>query len=216
MSRENCTRPLHRSLRYANVTVEDCDRHRVHRGQGRPQWRRMPPPSSRRQLRRHRSRLQRPLRRAPARGRGTPAPTRDPQTPGYVAATMLADGAVPPADASGNFVIGPTHTPAPEMTAQPGVPQGTIHNFTMESTDSKIYPGIARAPGIACHGRSERSGEADRQQRSCALHAPRRGVRPAAVCARHDRAGHRRRGWPGSDALHGAGQPDRAEARARR
>ena len=30
----------------------------------------------------------------PARGRGTPAPTRDPQTPGYVAATMLADGAV--------------------------------------------------------------------------------------------------------------------------
>jgi enterochelin esterase family protein len=83
----------------------------------------------------------------PARGRGTPAPTRDPQSPGYVAATMLADGAVPPADAYGNFVIGPTHTPAPEMTVQPGVPQGAIHNFTMESTDSKIYPGIARAPG---------------------------------------------------------------------
>ena len=82
----------------------------------------------------------------PARGRN-PAPTRDPQTAGYVAATMLADGAVPPADAIGNFVIGPTHNPAPEMTVQPGVPQGAIHNFTMESTDSKIYPGIARAPG---------------------------------------------------------------------
>jgi enterochelin esterase-like enzyme len=83
----------------------------------------------------------------PARGARPPAPTRDPQTPGYVAATMLPDGAVPPADAIGNFVLGPTHPPAPEMTAQPGVPQGVIHNFTMESTDSTIYPGIARAPG---------------------------------------------------------------------
>jgi enterochelin esterase-like enzyme len=83
----------------------------------------------------------------PARGRGTPAPTRDPQTPGYVQATMLPDGAVPPADALGNFVIGPTHAPSPDTQVQPAVPQGTIHNFTMESTDSKIYPGIARVPG---------------------------------------------------------------------
>jgi len=60
---------------------------------------------------------------------------------------MLPDSEVPRADAYGNFVIGPTHTPAPEMTVQPGVPQGTIHKFTMESTASKIYPGIARAPG---------------------------------------------------------------------
>ena len=29
---------------------------------------------------------------------------------------------------------------------QEGVPQGTVYNFTMESTDSKIYPGIAREP----------------------------------------------------------------------
>jgi iron(III)-enterobactin esterase len=88
-----------------------------------------------------------PAPQPPARGRGTPAPTRDPQTSGYVAATMLPDGAVPPADAIGNFVLGPTHAPAPEMTVQPGVPQGVIHNFTMESTDSKIYQGIARVPG---------------------------------------------------------------------
>src|SRR5688572_31667070 len=83
----------------------------------------------------------------PARGARPPSPTRDPQTPGYVAATMLEDGAVPAADALGNFVLGPTHPPAPETTVQPGVPQGTVHNFTMESTDSKIYPGIARVPG---------------------------------------------------------------------
>ena len=51
----------------------------------------------------------------PARGARPPAPTRDPQTPGYVKALQLPDGAVPPADAVGNFVIGPTHPPAPEI-----------------------------------------------------------------------------------------------------
>jgi enterochelin esterase-like enzyme len=74
-------------------------------------------------------------------------PTRDPNTPGYVTAKELPDGAVPPADANGNFVIGPTHAPAPEMTAQEGVPHGTVHTFTMTSVDSKIYPGIARDKG---------------------------------------------------------------------
>ena len=74
-------------------------------------------------------------------------PTRDPNTPGYVAARELPDGAVPPADADGNFIIGPTHTPAPEAVVQDGVPQGTVYNFTMSSADSKIYPGIAREAG---------------------------------------------------------------------
>jgi enterochelin esterase-like enzyme len=82
----------------------------------------------------------------PARGARPPAPTRDPNTPGYVAAKDLADGANAPADADGNFVLGPTHNPAPEMTVQEGVPQGTVFEFTMESTASKIYPGIARDP----------------------------------------------------------------------
>jgi len=83
----------------------------------------------------------------PARGARPPAPTRDPETPGYVVAKPLPDGAVPPAGAIGNFVIGPTHPPAPEMTAKDGVPRGAIHTFTMESAASKIYPGIARVPG---------------------------------------------------------------------
>jgi enterochelin esterase-like enzyme len=74
-------------------------------------------------------------------------PARDPNTPGYVAAKELPDGSNPPATADGNFIIGATHTPAPEMTAQEGVPQGTVYNFTMASTDSKIYPGIAREQG---------------------------------------------------------------------
>jgi enterochelin esterase family protein len=70
--------------------------------------------------------------------------TRDPNTPGYVTAKELPDGANPPADADGNFIIGPNYIPAPEMTKQPGVPQGKVYNFTMSSADSKIYPGIAR------------------------------------------------------------------------
>jgi iron(III)-enterobactin esterase len=81
----------------------------------------------------------RPRRAAP--------PVRDPQTPGFVEARELPDGEVPPADVDGNFIIGPTHNPAPETMVQEGVPQGTIHELTMRSEDSKIYPGIAREPG---------------------------------------------------------------------
>ena len=71
-------------------------------------------------------------------------PTRDPKTPGYVQAKELPDGTNPPANADGNFIIGPTHNAAPEMPAQNGVPHGTVIEFTMPSSDSKIYPGIAR------------------------------------------------------------------------
>ena len=74
-------------------------------------------------------------------------PTRDPRTPGYVAAKDLADGTVPAPTADGNFVLGPTHTAALETVVLPDVPQGHIVEFTMESVDSKIYPGIARDPG---------------------------------------------------------------------
>jgi iron(III)-enterobactin esterase len=72
-------------------------------------------------------------------------PTRDPHTTGYVTAKELPDGAVPPADADGNFIIGPTHNAAPEMAAQEL--QGTVSTFTMNSADSRIYPGIARETG---------------------------------------------------------------------
>jgi len=80
-----------------------------------------------------------------AQTRPTP-PTRDPHTPGYVTAKDLPDGTNAPANADGNFILGPTHNPAPEMTVNPDVPHGTVFNLTMELTDSKIYPGIAREP----------------------------------------------------------------------
>jgi iron(III)-enterobactin esterase len=77
--------------------------------------------------------------------RPTP-PTRDPHTPGYVQAKELPDGAVPPSSADGNFILGPTHNPAPEMTATE-LTHGAVIEFTMESADSKYYPGIARDKG---------------------------------------------------------------------
>jgi enterochelin esterase-like enzyme len=82
----------------------------------------------------------------PARAARPAPPTRDPNTPGYVTAKELPDGAVPPADADGNFIIGPTHNSAPEMAGPDGGMQGKVYNFTMSSADSKFYPGIAREP----------------------------------------------------------------------
>jgi iron(III)-enterobactin esterase len=46
------------------------------------------------------------------------------------------------------FVIGPDYAYAPELTARDDVPKGKVHEFTMSSEDSKIYPGIAKTqPG---------------------------------------------------------------------
>ena len=81
----------------------------------------------------------RPVRPAP--------PTRDPHSPGFVSATELPDGAVPPANVDGNFILGPTHPPASQSSIHAGVPQGNIIQFMMNSPDSKFYPGITRKPG---------------------------------------------------------------------
>jgi iron(III)-enterobactin esterase len=75
--------------------------------------------------------------------RPTP-PARDPHTAGFVEAKELQDGQTPPSDAEGDYIIGPTHDRASEMTVHEGVPQGTVFNLTLNSVDSKIYPGIAR------------------------------------------------------------------------
>ncbi|MGA8431443.1 MAG: alpha/beta hydrolase-fold protein [Candidatus Sulfotelmatobacter sp.] len=84
-----------------------------------------------------------PLVSAQSTERATP-PTRDPRTPGYVAARELPDGTIPPADADGNFIIGATHNPAPGMSADNAALNGTVVEFTLKSSRSKIYPGIAR------------------------------------------------------------------------
>src|SRR5579863_807240 len=75
-----------------------------------------------------------------------PPPPRDPHPPGYVAAKALSEGEHAPADQDGNFILGPTHSPSREAIVQEDVPHGTVDEFTMASSDSKFYPGIARDP----------------------------------------------------------------------
>lgn len=76
-------------------------------------------------------------------------PTRDPHAAGFVRATELPDGEVPPPDKDGNFIIGPTHEAAPEMQGSDprGELRGRVVEFTMSSAESKYYPGIARDKG---------------------------------------------------------------------
>jgi iron(III)-enterobactin esterase len=115
-----------------------------------------------------------------------PAPTRDPHTPGYVTAKELPDGENAPPNADGNFILGPTHNPAPEMAERENVPHGTVYNFTMESTDSKIYPGIARepaAPGAqpAPGGRREVHSHPAPYTRKVAVYVPKQYVAGTAA-----------------------------------
>ncbi|MEO7598713.1 MAG: alpha/beta hydrolase-fold protein [Opitutus sp.] len=86
--------------------------------------------------------------------RPTP-PTRPPDGPGVPKFTVAgakagdtalraAPGANPPVDVEGDFLIGPDYLPAPELNVVEGVPRGRVEQFTMDSADSKFYPGIAR------------------------------------------------------------------------
>jgi enterochelin esterase-like enzyme len=61
-----------------------------------------------------------------------------------VEAKELAEGEIPSPKVDGNFILGSTHPAAPETIVYEGVPQGAVYEFTMDSKDSKIYPGIAR------------------------------------------------------------------------
>jgi iron(III)-enterobactin esterase len=82
---------------------------------------------------------------ASAQASERPAPaTRDPHTAGYVTAKELPDRVLPRPNADGNYILGPTHTPSPDINADNATPNGSVVEFTMNSTDSKIYPGIAR------------------------------------------------------------------------
>lgn len=81
--------------------------------------------------------------RLSAQGRTATPPARDPNAPGYVHAKELPDGQNPPPNVDGNFIIGPTHQLARDLSPD-GIANGTVIEFSMNSTDSKIYPGIAR------------------------------------------------------------------------
>jgi enterochelin esterase-like enzyme len=58
---------------------------------------------------------------------------------------QLPDGSNPPVNLDGNFILGPTHDVA--LDSAQDIPKGTVTEFAMNSSDSKIYPGIARDAG---------------------------------------------------------------------
>lgn len=56
---------------------------------------------------------------------------------------MLTPGA-----GEGDYAVGPTYIDAPELTERADVLKGMVYRFTMDSTDSKLFPGISKtAPG---------------------------------------------------------------------
>jgi len=91
----------------------------------------------------------------PAKSAQPGPPTRSPDQPGAPVFTVVgakpgdapfhaSPGAVAPVNAEGDFLIGPDYLPAPELTVVSGVPQGAVKQFTMDSKDSRFYPGIGR------------------------------------------------------------------------
>ena len=80
----------------------------------------------------------------PSKTERSSPPARDPHTAGYVAAKELPDGEVPPSSVDGNFIIGATHPASTELSDQNAALRGSVIEFTMNSSNSKIYPGIAR------------------------------------------------------------------------
>lgn len=132
-------------------------------------------------------------------------PTRDPNTPGYVKARELPDGTNAPAKQNGNFILGPTHPADPATVVREGVPKGEIFEFKMESTDSGIYPGIAREPGTFGTGDPANPYKlivATSHPRS--LHPPCGRLRSEAIRSRHCGAVHCRCRWHRSDVVHHA------------
>lgn len=82
-----------------------------------------------------------------------------------LAAIAMAQDQAPPVDFSkfspwtakadeGDYVIGPPYANAAELNKRDDVPHGMIHRFAMNSTDSKMYPGIAKGkPGVVPYTR---------------------------------------------------------------
>src|SRR5690348_898617 len=72
-------------------------------------------------------------------------PVRKFDAPGSPPFTVLKTGENPPLDVDSNFVIGPEYVPAPERNPVPGVPQGKVEQFVIDSRETKLLnPGIAR------------------------------------------------------------------------
>ncbi|WP_395140552.1 alpha/beta hydrolase [Armatimonas sp.] len=81
----------------------------------------------------------------------------------------------------GNYVIAPMYTNAPELTAQDSVPKGKVYDFVMKSTDSPLFPGIAK----------NKPGELVPYERRVWVYVPSQYVpgKPAPLLVTHDAMG---------------------------
>jgi iron(III)-enterobactin esterase len=86
---------------------------------------------------------------APAAPPRITTPARSPDGPGAPKFIVVAEsGTNPPVDRGGDFVIGPPYQRPRELDVISGIAQGRVEQFTLESTASKFFPGIARnSPG---------------------------------------------------------------------
>ena len=83
-----------------------------------------------------------PVATPPARPTPPTRPFNAPDAPQFT--VIKGVGANAPLEAEGNYVIGPDYVLPKEANVADGVPQGSVQQFTMESRDSRFYPGIAR------------------------------------------------------------------------
>ena len=81
------------------------------------------------------------------------------------------------------------------MSAHEGVPQGAVYEFTMDSADSKIYPGIAR--DAQTFGTPDPADPAKLVvvTSHAAPYTRRVAVTSRTICPRRSRTLHGRRGW---------------------
>ena len=108
----------------------------------------------------------------------------------------LPDGANAPANADGNFILGPTHNPAPEMDSAGGRAAGNgLPPSPWNPPTARFIPASRASPTPSARP-TPPTRQADRHhQPSRSLHAPGGGVRPQAIRPRHRRALHRGRRW---------------------
>ena len=71
-------------------------------------------------------------------GSGTTAGS---QVPGGASTTTTGGAPDPGVEGDGNYAIGPTYEHDPRMAQRNDVPHGTLHHFTLNSADSKIFTG---------------------------------------------------------------------------
>jgi enterochelin esterase-like enzyme len=81
----------------------------------------------------------------------------------------------------GNYVIAPMYSNAPELTAQDNVPKGKVSDFIVKSTDSPLFPGIAK----------NKPGEVVPYERRCWVYVPAQYQpgKPAPLLVTHDAMG---------------------------